>query len=256
MTKAMLRSVGTALGGATMVVALGGALHGCSARTEIADLRDGGGGADDGASSGGGPSAGTGPTAGAGGSSATSGESGGAGGTGGTAGGAGTNAECWDPTVPNYCEDFECPPQGVEYGVPGAITFLEETGICDDFTVFIETDDRCGAEVIRYGDGVSSGSFMYITGTLGAVSITREEPFGPCNQTHYYGGIEVEDFYASAGCSVISRCIACGAVPSDGPEYPPCRPECDCVNVQPGANACADPDSCECYCEKSKPPTD
>jgi hypothetical protein len=284
-------SIGALLGTGAMLLVMGGALGGCNARTELADVTDGGeggtsseqsggstsggrpsnqGGSATGGSAAGEPSGGatggtgSGATGGTG-SGATGGTDSGAtggtgsGATGGTANaggspaGGGTGGQCWDPTVDAYCHFFPCPPRG---GDPEHILdFFEATHRCEAAPVLVDYD-TCGAEIYRVGGGYSSESYMYISGTLGATANWGDTPFGPCDLFHYYGGIELDEFYEEYGCSVVNRCVACGPDEAGDSQYPPCRSDCQCVDVVIGADPCFDPTSCECYCAQGLPKDD
>jgi hypothetical protein len=246
--------------------------------TDLADATEDGAGGDDGT---GGTSSETGGTGGTGGTSSETGGTGGTGGTspetggtggtspetggtggtspetGGTAGTAGTNpsggtsgAQCWDPTVQNYCTQFDCPVSAQAPAWPSEEEIRQhyrDTGACDEHTVMMDRD-TCGGVMIGYDSGSTADSYLSISGTLGATYRERETPFGPCNQTSYYGGIEPDEWYAM--CNVEARCVVCGPPLPDGPQYPACRFDCDCSTVGQPAEPCSDPESCECYCSQ------
>lgn len=251
----------TLVRGGTAALVIAWALGGCHARTELADVTDGGDGPRAGTSSqptGGSTSAGAGRSAGG-----TSSGAGGTGGTGGAAdtggslagGGTGTGGgECWEPTVENFCDNFGCPDRN-HRGLENAFDYFEETGVCDAFTVWVDTD-TCGSQIFRYSGGDSSESFLYVTGTLGAAAISRDTQFGPCDRSHYYGGIELDEYNRLYGCSIVNRCVACGPSSPDDARYPPCRFDCPCVDIEPGIDPCFGGDSCECYCYQGRPKDD
>jgi hypothetical protein len=270
------------LRGGALALALGMALGGCRVSTDLADATQNGAGGDDGTSAQGGaqspgsggagaPSTGgsssevggTGGTSsevgGTGGTSSdvggtggTSSEVGGTGGTGGANPAGGSGGECWNPTVNNYCSHFECPPSAQAPSWPSEDEirqYYEDNGTCDVQTVTTDIDE-CGGVMIGYDDGTSAESYLIISGTLGATAISRDAPFGPCNQTYYYSGIEADEWYAM--CPLLTRCIVCGPPLPEQPEYPPCRFDCDCQNIEPGPDPCFGADSCECYCERAR----
>jgi hypothetical protein len=261
------------LGGGAVALALSAALAGCRVATDLADATQNGAGGDDGTSSqqtggttsmggGSGNEPGTGGSSseigGAGGTGAalggtggTSSEVGGTGGTGGAAPSGGTGGECWDPTVQNFCEHFDCPVSAQAPAWPTVeevIEHYEDTGVCDEHTVMLDKDD-CGAMMLGYEGESAAESYLFVTGTLGATAISRDTPFGPCNQTSYYGGIEADEWYAT--CNVQSRCVACGPPLPENPQYAPCRSDCECETIEPGPDPCFGADSCECYCYQS-----
>jgi hypothetical protein len=238
--------------------------------TPLADPPHDGAGGDDGTSSqatGGTPSLGSGGTdaAGTGGASmevggtgGTSAESGGTGGTsaesGGTGGaapsGGGSSGACWEPTVQNFCGTFECPPSAQPPSWPTEEEVRQhymDSGLCDEVTLMRDRD-TCGGAMIGYDDGSTAESYLWISGTLGAAAISRDAPFGPCNQTSYWAGIEADEWYAM--CEVESRCVVCGPPLPDDPQYPPCRDDCQCELVAESPEPCFNPDSCECYCSQ------
>ena len=243
----------SALGSAFL---LGSALFGCEARTELADMTDDGDSTSGGTSSG--PTGGTSsvPTGGTtttGGRASTGGSAtGGAADTGGQpTGGSGGIADCWEPTVEHYCNELSCPDFDAVPTVGAAIEYFRANGVCDESIVWLE-HDTCGAEIVRYEDDDSSERYMFLSGTLGATEITRDAPFGPCNLTHYYGGIAHEKYLEDYGCGIVSRCVACG--PSSDTSYPACRFDCpNCIDVEPGVDSCFGPETCECYCDQATP---
>ena len=233
--------------GGAVALALGTGLSGCRVATDLADLSEndaGGGGT---------------PSMGSGGSDAPGhgGESAQFGGTGGTsAGGSGTGGtaggECWEPTVENFCANFDCPRSSQHPAWPTPEEVLqnyEDTGVCAAHTVTIETDG-CGGYSLGYVSENTSESYLWISGTLAATSLSRATAFGPCDQTSYYGGITKEGWDAYGDCHVESRCIACGSPSPDERRYPPCRSDCDCQLANAGSDLCSDEDSCDCYCQQ------
>jgi hypothetical protein len=141
---------------------------------------------------------------------------------GGTAGNHGTDVDCWEPTVTNYCHHFECPPAAQPPAWPTEEEMLEHfqaIGLCDEHTVVREID-VCGGSMLSYVAGTTSEGYLIISGTLGATFQSRDTPFGPCDQTSYYSGIERDEWYAM--CSIESRCIACGPSSPSFP-YPACE---------------------------------
>jgi hypothetical protein len=243
--------------GSGSALLLASVLAGCEARTELADITDGGDSTSGGTSSGATGGASSNPTGGnatTGGRASTGGSAtGGATDTGGQAsGGSGGIADCWEPTVEHYCKELSCPDFDEVPTIGAVIEYFRANGVCDESTVWLE-HDTCGAEIVRYeGDGVSE-RFMFISGTLGATEITREAPFGPCNLDHYYGGITYEQYLEDYGCAIVSRCAACGPSSSET-GYPACRFDCPgCIDVDPGVDACFGGDSCECYCGQARP---
>jgi hypothetical protein len=248
---------------AMVSLAFGSGLGGCHARTDLADVTDGGEGPTGGTSSqqsGGSTSGGTAPSQGgsdAGGTAGTNPSSGGSGGTGNVAGspaggGAGNGGQCFEPTVDSFCRHFPCPARDNGNSFQNVLDFYEPKGVCDEFPIVVDYD-TCGAEIFRFDDGYRAETFLYITGTLGATAVSGDEPFGPCYLSHYYGGIELDEFYEEYGCTVVNRCLACGPLAPDDPQYPPCRADCDCINVEIGADPCFGPETCECYCFQGLP---
>jgi hypothetical protein len=254
-----------ALCGGAVALALGVALGGCRVDTQLADATHDGAGGDDGTSSqatGGTPSLAGGGTdaAGTGGASmevggtgGTSAESGGAGGTGGAAPSGGGSGACWETTVQNFCDHFDCPPSAQPPSLPTEEEVRQhymDSGLCDEVTLMRDRD-TCGGAMIGYDDGSAAESYLIISGTLGAAAISRDAPFGPCNQTSYWAGIEADEWYAM--CEVESRCVLCGPPLPDDPQYPSCRNDCQCELVAESPDPCFDPDSCECYCSRVTP---
>lgn len=250
----------------TVLLAFGTGLGGCQARTNLADVTDGGEGPTGGTSSqqnGGSTSAGAGSSQGgsqAGGTAGANPSGGGTGGTGNVAGssaggGAATGGECFDNTVEGFCHYFPCPARDQGNSLQNMIDFYGARGVCDVSPILVDYD-TCGAEIFRFDGGYTFESFMYISGTLGATAISGDAQFGPCDRFHYYGGIELDQFYEEYGCSVVNRCVACGPLDPDGPKYPPCRTGCDCIDIDIGVDPCFAPESCECYCSHGMPKSD
>jgi hypothetical protein len=149
--------------------------------------------------------------------------------------------DCFDGTLEAFCGEWDCPASLEE-----AVDLYEDQGVCDVIDVTIESG--CGITAIRFDGGFSGSTYGYddATGELVFASIFSDVPFGPCNESNYYAGPVFEQ------CDKHTQCTACGPSEQEDPAGLACRLDCDCDALEPIADPCFGPETCQCYCAKLK----
>jgi hypothetical protein len=150
-----------------------------------------------------------------------------------------SSEECFDGTLQDFCGLFDCPAS-----LEDAVAYFEE-GTCSFNEITIESG--CGISTVRFDGGLGGSRYLYDdeTGELVAATVYSDVAFGPCYRSTYYAGPEFEQ------CPKHTQCTACGPE-QENPDGLACRLDCDCNALEPIADPCFGPETCDCYCATLK----